>query len=74
MFRGTRQFTIGVSDDNINFETVVEGTLTTAIDKECDAIELESFNVPSSVTELYIKFTALNYYGVGTGLQYLGWE
>ena len=73
VFRATRDFTISMSNDNVNFDEVVEGTLTNALNKECSAIELETFDVSPPRMERFIKFTAVNYYGQGAALQYLTW-
>ena len=72
--RGTRDFSISMSDDNVNYEEVVSGTLTDARNLDCEDIHLETFELTAPRTEKFIKFTAVNFYGAGSALQYMSWE
>ena len=76
-FRGTKNFVIGLSMDNVEFTNVVEGMLTDPIDKGCNEIPVEEFTLESPTAGKYLKFTALNFYPratAGSALQFLGWE
>ena len=80
MYRGTNEFTIEVSSDNITWFQVVQSNLGEvpnydyySYDYTCQ-LPLEEF-VPSSImTGHLIRFTAKSCFGSGCRLQYLAWE
>ena len=51
------------------WNVVASGTLPDARYRYCSDIPIVSIEGPFEVK--FIKFTALNYYGIGAGLQYL---
>ncbi len=60
------------SDDQTVWTLAVEGTLASAAAADPCHLPLEEF--PAVAQGRYVRFTAKSYYGVGVGLNYLGWK
>ena len=74
IYRGVKDFTVSVSNDNVNFEVVVQDVLTNPINKQCSQIKKEYFQLSSPRMEKFIKFTAVTFHGDAFALQYFGWQ
>lgn len=69
-YRGTDAFSLAVSKDNINFETVVMGNLPDARNKKCGPdIPLIEFEIHKEAR--FIKVTLISRFGYAAGLQYI---
>ena len=68
-YRATKDFSIHGSLDGINWTSLHTGTLPEPFNQGCYAPAVE-VNVGNQEFQ-YILFTAVNYYGGGSGLQYL---
>ena len=81
-FRGTNQFTIEVSSDNVTWTKVVDSSLQDIPQyyyysgdyNELCQLPLEEFVPSSVVTGHLIRFTAKSCFGSGCRLQYLTWQ
>ena len=72
IFRATKDFKVefGATPSDLGLKTVV-GTLSSVYTiSDCTAIPMQTYEV--MVTARYAKFTAVNYYGLSAGLQYIG--
>ena len=71
-FRGTKDFSLEISYDRFGWTVLVEDTLADlwTVDK-CSMPKME-FDVITHGR--YVKFTAKNYYGYGSGLNYIGFR
>lgn len=69
--RGTKDFAIDVSSDCRTWQRAVTSTLPNGRYLNCD---VPTIQFPVAKFGRYIRFTAINYYGYGAGLNYLGWN
>ena len=53
---------------------MLSGTLPDPRGKTCDAIPIVEFQLGSPYRGRFLKFTAINYYGIFSALQYIAWE
>ena len=68
--RGTNAFSLAISDNNVNFTTVLNGNLPDARDKTCGTeIPLLEFDINRHAT--FVKVTLISYFGRSAGLQYI---
>lgn len=71
-FRGARDVTIQLSSDNSVWSTVKEATLSDPRLRGCNVpIETLSITITSA---RYIRVIINTFYGLGGGLQYVGWN
>ena len=68
--RGTDEFSLAVSKDNVNFTTVVTGNLPDARNMACGPdIPLVEFDI--NMKAEFVRVTLISYFGLASGLQYI---
>jgi hypothetical protein len=74
-FRGTKEFTVELSLDNIAWTTVADETLQDASGyTNCALVRVEAFCLDSPMEARFIKFTSNSHYGKGGGLNFIDWS
>ncbi len=66
--RGTKDFMVEIGICGTDWISILSDTLTSAINKTCQDIPVIQYSV--DLDGRYLKFTALDYYGEGSALQY----
>ncbi len=70
--RGTKEFTLEMSLDNVIWNLVARGALTDV--RFTDECQLPEKTFSAFAHGRYVRFTALTYYAMGSGLNYITWE
>ena len=69
--RGTKDFTILLSEDGTTWDEALKGTLASVAHKGCD-VPVVDFNLGDPRTERYVRLVLNSYYGYGAGMQWIG--
>ena len=69
--RGTKDFTLSVSTDDVSYTTVVTGVLQDARNVACENVPLEEFDMNVLATSVKITLLTMLSGATGLGLQYI---
>ncbi len=72
IFSGTKDFKLEISYDQNEWTLLTSGTLPSALDLGVCDIPINTYETPAHGR--YFRFTAVNYYGKGSGINYLDWQ
>ena len=72
-YRGTRRFRVSFSRDGKKWFSSFRGRLKDARKKGCK-VPTQKFPVKKKVKARFVKFTVIDYYGIGGGLNFIGWK
>lgn len=71
--RGTKAFTILLSNDGSTWAEALRGVLDNVAHRQCD-VPVEDFYLGGERTERYVRLVLNSYYGVGAGMQWINFE